>query len=227
MQNYYFQSALYAILDKETFQRQGLSVTEAARALLYGGCRVIQYRNKISNPVDIAREAHALLRICEGYQAILVLNDGIQPYLTLYKERPKKKLFFHFGQEDSLPKNLPSFYGRSTHSLTEVRQALRSKPQPAYIGLGSIFPSLTKPWLKPLAANEIRQACALWPKEIVFIGGIHLANLKQLHKIVPHQRRFCYGVISDLFRFGTRASDLERYAMEFEREAKRFPESLV
>ncbi|MCS6984474.1 MAG: thiamine phosphate synthase [Leptospiraceae bacterium] len=227
MRRFHFASALYAILDKEIFQRQGLEITEGARALLYGGCRVFQYRNKISNKVDIAREAHALLRIAEGYQAIFVLNDGVEAYLELYKERKKKNLFFHFGQEDRHP---PLFYhpfGRSTHSIVEVRQALRERPKPTYIGFGSVFHSPTKPWLRPVSAAEIRHAVALWSGPIVFIGGISLANLDQLRKIIPHQTRFSYGVASDLFRFGNRARDLERYALEFEREAKRFPQSLV
>lgn len=218
-----FRSALYAIVDQETFHRQGVDVLEGTRALLRGGCKVIQYRDKISETAEIARTAFSLLRSARAHNAILVVNDGAQTFARLYGHSIKsfaQNLAFHFGQSDTVPPGLtvPAL-GRSTHDTEEIRRALREPRQPGYIGFGSIFNSPTKPMIRPVL-EEVNRAAALWPGHIVFIGGINLVNIRELNNRLPHQNRFSYAVISDLFRFGNRPEELERYAAEFEREVR-------
>ncbi len=218
-----FRSALYAIIDRETFHRQGVDILEGARALLRGGCKVIQYRDKISEPAEIARTAFSLLRCARSHNATLVLNDAVQTFMRLYGHSIKlfaKYLAFHFGQQDSIPTDLtiPAF-GLSTHNTEEIRQALRAIRQPDYIGFGSVFHSPTKPMIRPVL-HEVNRAAALWPGHLVLIGGINIANLRELNNQLPHQNRFSYAVISDLFRFGNKPQDLEQYAIEFEHEVR-------
>jgi thiamine-phosphate diphosphorylase len=135
--------------------------------------------------------------------ATLIVNDHAEIAI-------RHNLPLHLGQDDTLPPELPVPYGRSTHSLGELDDALSCTPPPAYIALGTMFASRTKP---DVATNrhlvaEYLQRTSL---PLVLIGGITLDNVGQL----PKEERVYYAVISDVFRYGATPTAIAEYVRLF------------
>jgi len=200
---------LYAILDHETLLSKGANEKDFLEGFYNAGGEILQYRNKTDPPELIAQKLpHLLQYVPEG--KVLILNDQSSLACSL-------NLPFHIGQEDLLPsnqKNIPPF-GRSTHSLKEVFNALGGRPAPDHIGFGTIFPSQTKPGL-PAVLELLPQVIKIWHGEVVCIGGITLDNFQ----LIPPSRSVFYAVISDFFRYGNDYDAIFRYTKEFLKKAK-------
>lgn len=195
------RNPLYLICDGETCERHGLPLPEFVRGAVAGGVRIIQYRHKNITATTFETNLLRLLPLCRD--ALLVVNDHAE-----IAER--YRLWLHLGQEDTLPAKLTVPYGRSTHSLAELDDALSCEPQPAYVALGTMFASSTKPDVKTnrLLIAEYRKRTAL---PLVLIGGITLENVHEL----PQAGDIYYAVISDTFRFGASVEAIQKYVAAF------------
>ncbi|AFM13282.1 thiamine phosphate synthase [Turneriella parva] len=200
------QYHLYLICDGETCAKHGLTTADFVTGATKGGCRTIQYRHKGISAREYETNLLPLIDICRSAGTSLVVND----HAGLAE---KYALPLHLGQEDALPSGLTVPYGRSTHGFAELALALKAKPAPAYIALGTMFPSPTKP---DVATNRhvVGEYLTRTSLPLVLIGGITLDNVHEL----PKHERVYFAVIGDAFRFGARKEGIEKFVRLFAHE---------
>ena len=68
---------LYGITDSKLMPDLD-SMLFQVEAALRGGCRIIQYRDKSSDPQQRIEQSGALLELCHQHQAVLLINDDIE-----------------------------------------------------------------------------------------------------------------------------------------------------
>ncbi len=167
---------LYAITPDWGDSRRLLDVTEA---ILAGGCRLLQYRNKIAGDCHRQEQAVALRGLTRRYGACLIVNDDLE--LARYVEADG----VHLGQEDgelaaaraSLGEGF--LLGASCYqSLDLARDAAQAGVD--YVAFGSFFASPTKPLA--LRADPVLLAAASQETglPVCAIGGITLDNAAPL-----------------------------------------------
>lgn len=146
-------------------------------AVLRGGARVLQYRDKSSDHAKRLREASQLLELCHKHNARLIINDDLQLAARLGCD-------LHLGQEDgSLPAarqqlGQQAIIGATCHhQLSLARQA--AEQQASYVAFGRFFASKTKPG-EVLADTSLLQQAQPLGRPIVAIGGITLDNAQPL-----------------------------------------------
>lgn len=163
---------LYAITDDSLLQGRLLAAVEAA---LLGGCRIVQYRSKLTNSEHQLREACALLALCRQYEAQLLINDSVHLALAVGAHG------VHLGQDD-MPIAVAreqlgntAVIGITCHdSLTLALDAQRAGAD--YVAFGRFFPSGTKQSAPPADLQVLAQARQALNIPIVAIGGITLDN---------------------------------------------------
>ena len=168
----------YPILDTEVSLRHRIEPLRAARQILEGGAKILQFRHK----GFLSRKAFGWLERIEELAktagATLVVNDRAD----------LAKLFgaaLHLGQDD-LPPSIArrvigpdAMVGYSTHNETQLRAA---RMEPAdYLALGPIFGTATKENPDPtVGVDELRRLRPLSNRPLVAIGGITRANARQV-----------------------------------------------
>lgn len=192
---------VYLICDGESCERHRISLWDFVRSAADAGVKNLQYRHKNISAQQYEENLLRLLPLLTG--VTLIVNDHAEIAV-------RYNLPLHLGQGDTLPADLRVPYGRSTHSLAELDFALACNPPPAYIALGTMFASPTKP---EVATN--RSLIADYRKRtslpLVLIGGITLDNVREL----PRADSIFYAVISDAFRFGATPAGIRKYVESF------------
>jgi thiamine-phosphate pyrophosphorylase len=163
---------LYVILDREA--AGGRDVRWLLDAVLDGGCRMVQLREKRMPLADLHALAVRLADRCRRSGALFIVNDRADLALAVGADG------LHVGQDD-LPaaaarRLLPTgrILGVSTHGVAQARQALADKAD--YIAVGSIFPTGTKAGFQLVGPDLIRTLRPEIPVPLVGIGGITLHN---------------------------------------------------
>ena len=169
---------LYAFIDTAYFHGRPPEVF--AQQLCDGGADLIQLRAKKSPPAEIRRMAEAILPVTRRAKVGLVIND----HLDIARETGAE--LCHLGQEDffgaglATISQLPSansqlLVGLSTHSPEQAKRALAAGP--AYIAIGPVYATDTKPMAKPVTLEYVRWAAATVTIPWFAIGGINLHTL--------------------------------------------------
>jgi thiamine-phosphate pyrophosphorylase len=169
--------AFYPILDTATAVRRGVDPVEAARAMLGGGARILQFRHK----TFYSRQAHAWLEaiaeLCRQSEAALVVNDRAD-LAVLFGAA------LHLGQEDLPPEAARRVTGPdvqigfSTHTEAQLRAADREPVD--YLAIGPVFGTTSKENPDPVVGlAELKRLRPLTEKPLVGIGGITLTNARQ------------------------------------------------
>lgn len=151
-----------------------------ARAAVACKVRYLQLRIKEVKRETIVETARMYRDITHGTATRFIVNDDLSIAMEVDADG------VHLGQTDLSVTaarrqwNAPGkIMGLSTHSMEQATQALAVEPD--YIGVGPVYPTLTKadadPVLGPDAAGRIAQAISI---TAVAIGGITDANLPQL-----------------------------------------------
>jgi thiamine-phosphate pyrophosphorylase len=147
-----------------------------ARALVKGGVRLIQYRNKQGSTREMLAQARAI-RKAVGWRARLVFNDRADLCLAAGFHG------VHVGQEDLSPQAARRIVGErrwlgvSTHNRRQVRMADRTSAD--YIAIGPVFATTSKARPDPvIGLAGVRAARRAPPKTLVAIGGITRANCR-------------------------------------------------
>jgi thiamine-phosphate pyrophosphorylase len=199
---------LYAVTPDDRLLPRLSALVEAA---LQGGARLVQYRNKQA-PAPLRRaQAAELLRICRGYGARLVVNDDVWLAIEIGADGA------HVGRDD-----LPG------HDLATAREALGAKrllgvscyndldrvdaaarAGADYIGVGSMFPSATKPGATIATPDLLADARRRFGGPVAAIGGITIRNAPQVIAAGADM----VAVVSDLFN----AMDIGRRAEDFQK----------
>ncbi|HEV2022151.1 MAG TPA: thiamine phosphate synthase [Terriglobales bacterium] len=170
---------LYAILDAASFARArdpNTAMAKFARALVKGGMRLIQYRNKTGSTREMLQQARAI-RKAVGRRARLIFNDRADLCLAARFDG------VHVGQEDLPPVAARKIIGKrrwlgvSTHNRRQVREADRSSAD--YIAIGPVFATRSKAKPDPVVGLAgVRAARRATRKTLVAIGGITRANCR-------------------------------------------------
>ena len=146
-----------------------------------GGTDCIQLRAKDADDDKLFALAVEFVQICRDAGVLSVINDRADIAVVAGADG------VHLGQND-LPVEqarklqlAPLIIGKSTHSLEQLHATCRERP--AYVSLGPVFTTPTKPTVPAVGLDYVTQA-----KEVladtgighVAIGGITLDNINQV-----------------------------------------------
>jgi thiamine-phosphate pyrophosphorylase len=167
---------LYAITPDWQETARLLLVTEA---ILKGGCRLLQYRNKTASPCHRDEQAVALRGLTRRYGALLIINDDLE--LALASEADG----VHLGAEDGdlaaarMRLGPDRLLGASCYQRLELAGAA-AHAGADYVAFGSFFASPTKPLAKRADPALIVGARQQYGLPVCAIGGIDLDNASGL-----------------------------------------------
>lgn len=131
---------LYCITAKNL--SNGRTNFEVVQAMLDGGAKIIQYREKYADIRTRYEECLKIKEMCRAAGCTFIINDNIDIALLV---RPDG---VHIGQDDLPIKEVRKLVGEdmiiglSTHSPEQARQAVADGAD--YIGVGPLFPTKTK-----------------------------------------------------------------------------------
>ncbi len=163
---------LYAILDRTA--SRGRDLRDVLDAVVAGGCRMVQLREKESPTGELFRLAQELRNRAREARVTLIVNDRLDVALAVEANG------LHLGQDD-LPASVARrllrpgmILGVSTHS---IEQAQRAQVDGAdYVAVGSIYPTGTKAEYQLVGLDLLRRIRPLIRVPLVAIGGITPAN---------------------------------------------------
>jgi thiamine-phosphate pyrophosphorylase len=172
-------SGLYAITPDWNDTRRLLDVTEA---LLAGGCRVLQYRNKQTSDCHRQEQAVALRGLTRKFAARLIINDDLD--LALFCEADGVHLGEDDGQLAAARQRLDTagagkILGTSCYQSLPLALAA-AHAGADYLAFGSFFASPTKPQAKRADPALINAAKGETGLPVCAIGGITLDNAGEL-----------------------------------------------
>ncbi|MGE3312659.1 MAG: thiamine phosphate synthase [Limisphaerales bacterium] len=170
---------LYAFVDSGYLH--GRDPLDLAARLCEGGADLVQLRAKDWPPDRVERLAEEMLPLCEANGVNLVIND--HPEIAARIGAP----LCHLGQEDffeaggshvsTLAPGSPSLrFGLSSHAPEQATRARTAGA--AYIAVGPVYPTPTKPGRPGVTLDYVRWAAThLTDRPWFAIGGINAANL--------------------------------------------------
>ncbi|PUD87206.1 thiamine phosphate synthase [Helicobacter pylori] len=146
-----------------------------------------QFRQKgdlaLQDPTQIKRLALECQKLCKKYGAPFIINDEVRLALELKADG------VHVGQEDMAIEEVITlckkhlFIGLSVNTLEQALKA-RHLDAVAYLGVGPIFPTLSKKDAKEVVGvnllKKIRDSGV--KKPIIAIGGITIDNAPKLRE---------------------------------------------
>lgn len=143
-----------------------------------GGADVFQLREKTLTDRELLERARQVRRWTRQAGVLFVMND--RPDIAALAEADG----VHLGQDD-LPVSAARrivgpdmFIGVSTHTLDQVRQAVRDGAD--YLGVGPTFPSNTKAFDHFPGLEFVREAMAETSLPAFALGGIGLHNVAEV-----------------------------------------------
>lgn len=181
---------LYAFVD--TAYLRGRDPATVTRQLCDGGADLVQLRAKELPAIDIQRMAMSLVPITREAGVRLIINDHFAV------ARDVGAPLCHLGQEDFFdagfrhvqelaPSESDPAIGLSTHSPAQADLAVAAGA--AYIAIGPVFATPTKPTALPVTVKYVRWAASQIDIPWFAIGGIHLDNLDAI--LDAGARRIC------------------------------------
>jgi thiamine-phosphate pyrophosphorylase len=168
---------LYVITDSTLSASTGL-INQVSEAL-EGGARIVQYRDKGSDPDHRQAEAEKLLTLCRSHEALFIINDDLELAATIGADG------VHLGRDDAdLDKARRKLGPKAIIGLScynELERAREAQSAGAdYVAFGRFFPSSTKPKAVQANIGLLHQAKRELNIPIVAIGGITPENGAQL-----------------------------------------------
>jgi thiamine-phosphate pyrophosphorylase len=199
---------LYAITDARQTNLQKL-ITDVGQALL-GGARIIQYRDKSSDPQQRLEAAGALRELTRQHNALFIINDDAQLAKTAQADG------VHLGQDDMninaarklLGEN--AIIGVSCYNRFELAQQACEQGAD-YVAFGRFFPSRTKPDATQADPELLQRAQQELAIPVVAIGGITTENSRDLIKAGAHM----LAVVNDVFGKADIQAAAKRYQQLF------------
>jgi thiamine-phosphate diphosphorylase len=165
-------SPLYAILDRSV--AGGRDLSGLLEAVLAGGCRVVQLREKTMPLVQVFPIAQSMGRRCREAGALFIVNDRADLALAVGADG------LHVGQDDLPARHARTILrpgmilGVSTHDAGQARRAVADGAD--YVAVGSIFPTTTKPGFQLVGPELIHRVRREVPVPLIGIGGITADN---------------------------------------------------
>ena len=161
---------VYPILDTETLEARGFSITRAAAAWLEGGAGILQLRHKRHWGRGVFEAAREIARLCREAGALFLVDDRADIALLL-------EAGLHVGQDDLPPRDARHLMGADGiigYSSHNVQQICAAGGEPVdYVAFGPVFTTASKRNPDPVTGIEgIKECRALVEKPLVAIGGI-------------------------------------------------------
>ncbi len=154
------------------------NILEIVEKILLGGVKIIQHRYKQANDREHLKEAIEINNLCKKYNSLFIVNDRVDIALASNADG------VHLGQDDidviTARKLLGSskIIGVSANNSTDINQAIKDGCD--YIGVGPVFPTLTKKNKKPLGVEKIKALTKDLNIPYFAIGGINKLNISSL-----------------------------------------------
>lgn len=161
------------------------ALLETLELALQSQITAFQFRQKgdlaLQDPTQIKQLALECQKLCQKYGAPFVVNDEVQLALELKADG------VHVGQEDMAIEEVVTlcqkrlFIGLSVNTLEQALKA-RHLDHIAYLGVGPIFPTLSKKDAKEVVGVELLKKIkdSRVKKPLVAIGGITTDNASKL-----------------------------------------------
>jgi thiamine-phosphate pyrophosphorylase len=167
---------LYVILDRGAAGDRNLA--PLLEAVLEGGCRVVQLREKTMPLGDLYPVARALRKRCREAGCLFIVNDRVDLALAVEADG------VHVGQDD-LPareaRRLLSpgmILGVSTHDENQARLARDDGAD--YVAVGSMFPTGSKAGFRLVGPDLVRRVRPEIRVPLVAIGGVTMDNVAEV-----------------------------------------------
>jgi len=140
--------------------------------------RAIQFRDKTMEGRSLLKKAKAIRDVTKNSKTLFIVNDRLD--IALLSDADG----VHFGQTDipvvkarEISQDL--IIGKSTHSLSQLKNALKENPD--YVGIGPLFPTDSKIIKdKVLGVSLAGRMLKKSPVPAVCIGGIKDYNLNEV-----------------------------------------------
>ncbi|HHP50956.1 MAG TPA: thiamine phosphate synthase [Moorella mulderi] len=168
---------LYVIIT--TQWGRGRETLELVRQALQGGATVIQLREKDWPGRRLVEVGQKIRELTWEAGALFIVNDRIDVALAVEADGA------HVGQEDIPPSLARKILGKhkilgvSAGTVEEASEAWRDGAD--YLGVGSIFPTLTKKDAgEPIGLEGLRAIRRAVPLPLVAIGGIKQENVEEV-----------------------------------------------
>jgi thiamine-phosphate pyrophosphorylase len=168
--------SLYVILDRTA--AGGRDLADLLDAVLAGGCRMIQLREKVWPSGRLLALAERLRARCAAAGATFIVNDRVDLALAVEADG------VHLGQDD-LPARVARpllrpgmILGVSTHDVAQARAAQADGAD--YVAVGSMFATATKTDFQLVGPALLRELRAEIRVPLVGIGGITHDNVQDV-----------------------------------------------
>ena len=169
-------SPLYVILDRSV--AGGRQLPDLLGAVLAGGCRLVQLREKTMPLDELLALARQLARQCREADARFIVNDRADLALACGADG------LHVGQDD-LPAHEARallrpgmILGVSTHDPEQARRATADGAD--YVAVGSMFPTGSKAGFRLVGPDLLRRVRPHVAVPLVAIGGITVDNVAEV-----------------------------------------------
>lgn len=167
---------LYAVTDRAWVGVQ--SLYEQVESALKGGVTCVQLREKELEEEIFLAEAKEIAALCRRYGVPFLVNDNVDIALACAADG------VHVGQEDMAASDVRKKVGEGMVlgvSVQTVAQALEAVQNGAdYLGVGTVFPTSTKPDADFVSRDTLAAICAAVDVPVVAIGGIGKNNIMEL-----------------------------------------------
>lgn len=167
---------LYVILDRTV--AGGRDLGELLDAVIAGGARMVQLREKTWPSGQILPLAQRLRARCREAGVTFVMNDRVDLAVAIEADG------VHLGQDDLPPRYARPLLrpgmilGVSTHSVEQARRAQADGAD--YVAVGAMFPTGTKPDFELVGPALVRAVRGEIRVPLVGIGGITPDNVGQV-----------------------------------------------
>ncbi len=169
---------VYVLLDGQARLDRFQSLTEQ---LVAAGVHVLQLRDKSLTDRQLVTRARLLCEMTRNSATLSIIND--RPEIAFLAGADG----VHVGQDELTVSDARAIVGPerlvgvSTHSIEQVRQAMRDGAD--YLGCGPTFPSTTKSFGEFPGVAFLGQAISELDRPAFAIGGIDALNLEPLLSI--------------------------------------------
>ena len=164
---------LYVVLDRAA--SRGRSLDDLLAAVIDGGCRMVQLRDKESPAGRILPLAERLLARARRAGVTFIVNDRVDLAVALGADG------VHLGQDDLSPRlarpllGAGMIVGVSTHDVAQAHAARDAGAD--YVAVGAMFPTTTKADFQLVGPGLVRKLRPDIRVPLVGIGGITHDNV--------------------------------------------------
>ena len=164
---------LYVVLDRAA--ARGRSLDDVLAAVIDGGCRMVQLRDKDAPSGHVLRVAERLIARARRAGVTFIVNDRVDLAVAVEADG------VHLGQDDlparqARPLLRPGMLlGVSTHDVSQAHAARDAGAD--YIAVGAMFATATKPDFQLVGPGLVRKLRADIGVPLVGIGGITHDNV--------------------------------------------------